>query len=187
MNPLESTDLELLAAWRAGDLTAGEALLERHYAAIHRFFVHKTGSDCEDLIQTTFLGCIEAVDRFRAEASFRTLLFAIAWNTLCKHQRARKRIPDPLDSQREPPAASAPSFGTLLDGRQDIERLRKAMGQLPDDTQVMLELFYWEGMLVHEIAEVLDRPLNTVKTRMSRGRKQLRKELAALQHSTRKG
>jgi DNA-directed RNA polymerase specialized sigma24 family protein len=54
------------------------------------------------------------------------------------------------------------------------------MRRLPDDTQVMLELFYWEAMSVQEIAGVLDRPANTVKTRMRRGRAQLLAELAAL-------
>jgi RNA polymerase sigma factor (sigma-70 family) len=177
MDCSKPTDLELLAAWRAGDLMAGNALLNRHYDAVHRFFSNKIGSDCEDLIQATFLGCIEAIERFRAESSFRTLLFAIAWKKLCRHLRDREPIAEPIDPQAEPLAASAPSLGSRLDTCRDVERLRKAMRRLPEDTQVMLELFYREAMSVQEIARVVERPVNTVKTRMRRGRAQLLAEL----------
>lgn len=173
MNSSKPTDLELLNAWRAGDLAAGDALLSHHYDAVHRFFSNKVGSDCEDLIQATFLGCIEAIDRFRAESSFRTLLFAIAWKKLCRHLRDRSPITEPIDPQAEPLAANEPSFGTQLDACRDVERLRKAMRRLPEDTQVMLDLFYREAMSVQEIARVVERPVNTVKTRMRRGRVQL--------------
>jgi RNA polymerase sigma-70 factor (ECF subfamily) len=171
-------DLDLLIAWRAGDIEAGHALLSRHYDAIYRFFSNRIGDDdCEDLIQSTFLGCVEAIERFRAESSFRTLLFAIAWKRLCRHLRDRPRIAEPMDSKVELPARSAPSFGTQIDVRRDVELMRTAMLRLPEDTQVMLELFYREAMTVREIARVVERPVNTVKTRMRRGRVQLLAEL----------
>jgi RNA polymerase sigma factor (sigma-70 family) len=180
MKSTKQTDLELLTAWQAGDLVAGDALLVRHYDGVHRFFSNRIGRDCEDLIQATFLGCIEAIDRFRAESSFRTLLFAIAWKKLCRHLRDRWRIAKPIDPRVKPIAASGPTLGTRLDAGRDVELLRQAMRRLPDDTQVMLELFYWEAMSVQEIACVVERPENTVKTRMRRGRAQLVAELATL-------
>lgn len=179
MKSSKPTDLELALAWRAGDLAAGDALLERHYDGIRRFFFNKMGSDCEDLIQSTFLGCVEAIERFRAESSFRTLLFAIAWRKLCRYLRDRPQTVEPLDPEDEPPAASAPTAGTRLDAQQEAERLRRAMRQLPPDMQAMLELYYWEAMSVEEIACVLEMPVNTVKTRMRRGRLRLEKELAS--------
>jgi RNA polymerase sigma-70 factor (ECF subfamily) len=180
MKSTQQTDLELLAAWRAGDLAAGDALLVRHYDSVHRFFSNRIGRDCEDLIQATFLGCIEAIDRFRAESSFRTLLFAVAWRKLCRHLRDRGPIVQPLDPVALPLAVNAPTFGTQLDANRDAELLREAMLRLPDDTRMMLELFYWEAMPVQEIACVLERRVGTVKTRMRRGRAQLVAELAAL-------
>ncbi len=180
MKSANQSDLELLTAWQAGDVAAGDTLLVRHYDAVHRFFANKIGRDCEDLIQSTFLGCIEAIERFRAESSFRTLLFAIAWKKLCRHVRDGWRITEPMDPQLIPLVASAPTFGTRLDAGRDAELLRKAMQRLPDDTRVMFELFYWEAMPVQEIACVFERPVNTVKTRMRRGRAQLVAEIAAL-------
>jgi RNA polymerase sigma factor (sigma-70 family) len=186
MHSTTQTDFELLTAWRAGDLVAGDTLLNRHYAAIHRFFSNKidSGSDCEDLIQATFLGCVEAIERFRAESSFRTLLFAIAWKKLCRHLRGRSRIAEPLDPKDQPLATSDPTFGTQLDASRNAELLRNAMHRLPQDTQMMLGLFYWEAMSVQEIACVVERPVNTVKTRMRRGRAQLLEELAMLRGRT---
>lgn len=84
-----TTDVELLEAWRAGDKRAGKRLFERHYDAVHRFFRNKVGSDAPDLVQKTFLGCIESVDRFRGEGSFRSWLFAVAYRQLCKHYRSK--------------------------------------------------------------------------------------------------
>ena len=68
----------LLEAWRAGDAAAGEALFERHFDAIYEFFASKLTIDVGDLVQRTFLGCVEARGRFRGECSFRTFLYAIA-------------------------------------------------------------------------------------------------------------
>ena len=93
------SDAQLLAAWAGGDKAAGEALFERHFEAVARFFRNKLPADAahEDLIQQTFLGCVEARERFRGEASFRSFLFAIAHRQLSKHWRTRSR--DRLDFQ----------------------------------------------------------------------------------------
>jgi hypothetical protein len=63
-------DAELLEAWGAGDKAAGEALFDRHFEAIYRFFQNKVGPGViDDLVQQTFLGCVEAPDRFRGDSS----------------------------------------------------------------------------------------------------------------------
>lgn len=187
MQSKRTTDSELLAAWRAGDREAGDRLFERHYRSILRFFANKAGPDCEDLIQATFLGCLEGIDRFRGDSSFRTLLFAIAWNKLRKHNLDRGRAHAPLHPVDEPPHTSAPTFGTMFAARQEQDLLRVAMLRLPVDTQAMLELYYWEAMPVKEIATVLERTVGAVKTRMKRGREQLERECKALHKSRSRG
>lgn len=177
------SDSELLAAWRAGDRDAGDRLFGRHHRSILRFFASKVGPDCEDLIQATFLGCLEGIDRFRGDSSFRTLLFAIAWNKLRRYNHDRSRVPDcldPADSINVPLPASGPTFGTRMIARQEQACLRAAMLRLPLDTQAMLELHYWEAMPVKEIASVLERTVGAVKTRMKRGREQLERECEAM-------
>ena len=82
-------DFELLDAWRSGDRAAGNTLFERHFDAVCRFFANKVNDNVDDLIQKTFLGCIEGRDRFRKQSSFRTYLFAVAHNILRVHFRTR--------------------------------------------------------------------------------------------------
>ena len=93
------TDFELLDAWRAGDREAGNTLFERYFDAVCRFFTNKVQHNIDDLIQKTFLGCVEGRDRFQKQASFRTYLFAVAHHVLCAHFRERRRGPEsaPID------------------------------------------------------------------------------------------
>lgn len=177
--PSSRTDFELLDAWREGDEGAGALLFERYYSGVARFFLTKIDSDYEDLVQATFLGCLESLEHFRGDASFRTLLYAIARNKLL--QRLRKNFRDQKYTRRWPSSvllrSDAPSSGTLLRVRNQRECLLIGLRALPLDTQVILELFYWEGLSVREVAAVVGVGVNTVKTRMRRGRQQLVLEL----------
>jgi RNA polymerase sigma factor (sigma-70 family) len=175
------TDAELLHAWSDGDRSAGEALFERHFEAVARFFRNKLASDAhhEDLIQQTFLGCVEARDRFRGESSFRSFLFAIAHNQLCKHWRSRSR--DRLDFQTVSAFDIDPSPSAMLARDQDQRKLLIALRRLPLDSQVALELHYWESMTAAEIGDVLGVPLGTAKTRLRRAKQLLEAELRSLE------
>lgn len=178
--PDPTSDRELLRAWKGGDRSAGATLFERHYDSVARFFVNKLGTDCDDVIQATFLGCVEAIERFRGEASFRTLLFAIARNQLYKHLDALTRTRARFDSATVSLAELGPSVVTLMGERREHQLLLTALRRLPVDAQMMLELHYWEGLPVREIAVVFDAPINTVKTRMRRARLRLEQELERL-------
>jgi RNA polymerase sigma-70 factor (ECF subfamily) len=176
MAPPESTDPELLDAWRGGDVRAGNLLFHRHFAALSRFFRNKVDVGVEDLIQGTFLACVEARDRFREAASFRTYLFAIARNLLYAHYRRRARAVDFVQTSVVDLGAS-PS-GPLT-RREETAALLRALRAIPLEYQVVLELTYWEGMKAPEVAAVLEVPANTVRGRLSRARAALREALAA--------
>ncbi len=170
-------DARLLAAWRAGDGGARAALIERHYAGIARFFASRLDGDYEDLIQATFLGCIEAIERFRGDASFRSLLFAIARNKLYKHLRERERDRrrfSPVEATLE---ADAPSAISLVLASCEEQRLFAALLRLSPDTRRLFELHYWGNLTIREIAEDLEMPIGTVKIRMHRARRRIAAEL----------
>lgn len=176
------SDLELLDAWRGGDALAGEVLFERHFESIYRFFCNKVSRDADDLVQETFLGCVGAKERFRQDASFRTFLFAIARKVLLKY---RERWA-PRDEGEEFHASRVAdldlSVTQLVVESEEQALLLRALRRLPLDLQTALELFYWEGLLSREIAEVLELPPGTVRSRLRRGREMLREiidELAA--------
>jgi RNA polymerase sigma-70 factor (ECF subfamily) len=170
-----STDLEYLAAWQAGDRSAGEALIERHYDSIVRFFQSKVGAQADDLVQRTFLGCAEARDRFRGASSFRTFLFAIARNILFEHFRKRSK-----DQARSPDFTVTtiqdlnPGVATNVQARAEHRLLVEGLQRLPVAMQMAIELHYWEGFSVAEIAEIAEVPPGTIKSRLHRGRELVR-------------
>ena len=177
---MPASDEELLAAWRGGDRRAGEALFERHYAPIARFFRNKVSGDASDLIQRTFLALVESRDRFRGDASFRTFLFAVAHNVLGRHYRQRRRDGDRLDFLAVSAHDLAPSPPSVL-ARQGEERLLlAALRRIPLDYQIALELYFWERMTAAELAAVVGVPEGTARTRLRRAKQLLARALADL-------
>lgn len=168
-----ASDEELLQAWRRGDTDAGEALFERHFDAVMRFFRNKLDEGPEELVQKTFLACVESRDRFRGDASFRTFLFAVAHNVLKNHFRSRRRRGVEIDFTAESVWGLAPSPSAIVARHRNHQLLFEALRRIPVEAQVALELHYWEGLTGAEIAQVLDVPLGTAKTRLRRARQLL--------------
>jgi len=177
----EATDVELLHAWRGGDRRAGEQLFERHYAAVARFFRNKLEFGVDDLIQRTFLACVEGRERIRGDASFRTYLFAVARNLLGKHYRGMQRHDARLDFGVTSVHDLAPSPSVVVAEHQQQRLLLEALRRIPLDHQLVLELYYWERLTSAEIARVLDVPHGTARTRLRRARQLLEERMRALQ------
>ncbi|MCB9704942.1 MAG: sigma-70 family RNA polymerase sigma factor [Myxococcales bacterium] len=176
-------DEELLLRWRDGDVGAGEALFERYFDALARFFRSKVNHGVEDLVQQTFVGCIAGVTRLRDAASFRSFLFATAHNTLRATFRAQRRRPEPFDPAVMTARDFAPGPSSLLAQRQEQRLLLEGLRTMPLDAQVLLELFYWEDMTSAEIAEVMGAPHGTIRSRLRRARELLRERLRELSAS----
>lgn len=175
-------DLELFAAWRAGDRDAGGALIERHFDALARFFGSKVGATHQDdLVQRTFLACIEGAAGFRGDNSVRAFLFGIARNLVFEHYRARVR-----DGKHDPDFTAsalvdlAPGLVTAAAARADHARLAAALERIPLEAQILVELYYWEELSIEELAAVLAVPPGTVKSRLHRARTLLREAAEAL-------
>lgn len=172
-----SSDSTLWEAWKHGDRRAGEQLFERYFDAIYRFFEHKIQGDVSDLVQRTFLGCVEARDRFQGASSFRTFLFAIARNELCAFFRSRRRS-DAIDFSVSSIAELGPSPSTIARNRSEREVLLAALHALPVDLQLAIELHYWEGLAGPDLAVILEIPEGTVRSRLRRAIEGLRDRLA---------
>jgi RNA polymerase sigma factor (sigma-70 family) len=175
-------DASLLEAWRLGDRAAGAELFERHYPDVARFFHNKVGDPAQDdLIQETFLGCIEGAVRMRGQAGFRTFLFAIAHHVLANHLRRRGRLNARLSSETDvdeaPAVASGPSPVAAAVHHQEQRSLLEALRRIPLIHQVALELHYWEDLTAAEIGQELGVPIGTAKTRLRDGRAYLEEQL----------
>jgi RNA polymerase sigma factor (sigma-70 family) len=181
----EPSDAQLLERWRAGDEAAGNQLVRRHFDALFRFFRSRVDEGVADLVQQTFLGCVESADRMPDEVEFRPWLFGIARKKLLMQLRAAKRRRKVITGEHEPPdAGRGPSLSAALGDRERRKLLLRALRRLPVDLQLLLELHYWESMGVTELAEVFEIPAGTIKSRLHRAREQLREHVGQLSPSS---
>ncbi len=173
-----ATDFELLDAWAAGDKRAAKLLIDRHFDAVFRFFRNKLGSEgVDDLVQDTFIACIEARERFRREASFRTFVFATARNVLLEHFRKSRRRGDPLDPEVVSVIDLAPGPSTVAVQKAEQRLMLEALRALPLDYQIALELYHWEELSGPELAVVLGISEAALRSRLHRAKLELRKQI----------
>ncbi|MCA9649756.1 MAG: sigma-70 family RNA polymerase sigma factor [Myxococcales bacterium] len=170
-------DIELLEAWRGGDAAAGNTLFGRHFSAVNRFFRSKVEGGVEDLVQATFMACVEGRDRFEGRSSFRAYLFGIARHQLLAWYKGRRREVDP---ERESAADLGVSPSEAVVQREESRLLLRALRSLPLDQQITVELFYWEGLTGNELAQALGVSPHTVRSRLNRARTALREAIERL-------
>jgi RNA polymerase sigma factor (sigma-70 family) len=176
----DRSDGELLAAWQAGDRRAGAALFDRHFRAVARFVRAKVWSEDEvdDLVQTTFVACLEAPARFRGEGSLRGYLLGIAYHKLQKLYAERARRP--IDVEQVSVHDLGPGPSTALARRAEHRLLLAGLRRLPLQFQVVLELSFWEEMTAGAIGAALGEPEGTVRTRLRRAKELLAAQLRRL-------
>lgn len=170
-------DAALLLAWRQGDATAGRELVARHFAAVYRFFANKLGADVDDLVQQTFLAIVEGRDRMR-DSGFRGYLFGTARNRLMKYFRDRGPVGDEWSVDQL--QATQLSIAEGMAQRHEQRLLLRSLRRLPVDLQIAVELAYWEGLTDREVAEILELPIGTFKSRLRKARLLLAESMAAL-------
>jgi len=173
----EASDVELLAAWRGGEPHAGQILFKRHFRRIYRFFETKLAADVDELVQSTFLACTRAKHQFRAESSFLTYLYTIARHELYRVLSERRRDLDRIDFEASSIADLAPTPRTAIAAREDRARLLRCLQKLPVAQQMLLELHYWEGVDIADLAEIFESLEVTIRSRLHRARAALREQM----------
>ncbi len=177
-------DADLLDAWRSGDAAAGEVLFVRNFAAVGRFFRNKVAPDrVADLIQETFIAAVEGRDRIVDSGRFRAYLLSIAYYVFCKYLRESYRRGTNVDFDELSVDALDPTPSALIAKGQEQRLLLEGLRAIPINYQVVLELHYWEGMTTSQIAEVLEIPRGTVRSRLQRARDALEAAMASIGRS----
>lgn len=171
---------QLLTAWRGGDEDAGEALFERYYDSLSRFFRSKAGEQAPDLIQRTFLVLLETQARMREGTTFQAYLFGVARNILLEYYRGKRRDGERFDPAERSVEDMAPTPTTLLAQAHETRLLLQALRRIPVESQMILELYYWENMTAKDIGDVLEIPEGTARTRIRRAKQLLEAQLATL-------
>jgi len=174
------TDAELLSAWRGGQRKAGHELFTRYFESIHRFFRNKIDHEVEDLVQRTFMACVEGRERFEERSTFRTYLYGIARILLLEHYRAKVRGGRMLDADEHSIHDLGAGPSTVVAAKQEQRLLLQALRHIPLEHQILLELYFWEQLPAPRIAEIFDVPENTIRSRIRRGKQLLNLEIEEL-------
>jgi RNA polymerase sigma-70 factor (ECF subfamily) len=173
------------AALHRGDPEALAGLLLRYQNRLYRFLLRllRNPAEAEDLFQQTWLRVAERHRQYNPRQSFEAWLFTVARNLAIDHlRRARPQSLDAPSDEHSPLADQLPSAGPsaleLVLARERAEHVLVALEQLPLPYREILVLRFEEELTLEEIARVVEAPLSTVKTRLSRGLQRMRRQLA---------
>jgi RNA polymerase sigma-70 factor (ECF subfamily) len=186
-------DVALVEKVRGGDVSAYDALVRKYERQVFRIAQHITGNreDAEDVMQDAFLKAYQKIDQFQGNSKFSTWLVRIAVNESL--MRLRKRRTGKMVSIDEDIATEEGSVPRdLADWSPNPEQnynqaelaeiLRKTIQGLPEGFRIVFVLRDVEGLSTEETAETLGLSVPAVKSRLLRGRLQLRERLSRYFH-----
>jgi RNA polymerase sigma factor (sigma-70 family) len=170
-------DKELLARIAGGDLQAFERLYRLYQPRLTRFLTTllKRPQLIEEVLDDTMMVVWQTSGNFRGSSKPSTWIFAIAYR---KAHKAKARWPDPVEEpENDTRLSEEPSPDDELHQQRLRAALMKAMDQLTPDHRAVVDLTYFHGMGYREIAEIVDCPVDTVKTRMFHARRRLKQAM----------
>jgi RNA polymerase sigma-70 factor (ECF subfamily) len=165
--PTMTTDETLILQFQKGSREAFEELFARYRGPLYGFFRRRLNGDqrAEDLMQETFVAVIRARARYEPRALVRTYLYGIAMNLLAAERRRQFRDSPGGQLAPEPATHDAPDA---------VLWIRQALAKLDEAEREILMLREYEQLSYAEIAELVNVPVNTVRSRLFRARMALK-------------
>jgi RNA polymerase sigma-70 factor (ECF subfamily) len=176
-------DAHLIEATLAGQSTAFGQLVTKYQDRLYNAVVHVTGSteDARDVVQDAFVQAYVKLNTFRGGSAFYTWLYRIALNLAISHCRRRRRPTVSIERSREATGSEPvdPGHGPTagLEQHERVTQVRQALASLSDEHRTVLVLREMEECSYDNIADILDLPIGTVRSRLHRARLQLKDEL----------
>jgi RNA polymerase sigma-70 factor (ECF subfamily) len=179
---VEADDRTLIDACLAGQTAAFGEIVRRHqdrlYASVYR--VVGNAEDAQDVVQEAFLLAYQSLDGFKGDALFFTWLYRIAVNAAISLKRKRKPVLSlhgTVGESTDAAPADVSAFsrpGEAMERAEEDARLIAALDRLSPEYRAVLVLKDLEGRKYEEMAELLDVPIGTVRSRLHRARLELR-------------
>ena len=175
-------DSTLIDETLAGHSMAFGTLVEKYQDRLANSVTHVVGSseDARDVVQDAFVQAFVKLNTFKRNSAFYTWLYRIAFNLAISRLR-RKRPTVSIDSARDISGAEPIDSQTGPDGRMEqadrAQRVQQALSCLSEEHRAVLVLREMEDYSYDTIAEILDLPVGTVRSRLHRARMQMRDQL----------
>ncbi|MGD9648240.1 MAG: sigma-70 family RNA polymerase sigma factor [Pirellulales bacterium] len=182
MNDAARVDAELIAAALDGQSLAFGELVCRYQDRLYHALVHLVGSadDARDIAQDAFVQAYVKLESFQGASAFYTWLYRIAMNLAASRFRRQRRqvsVEAARDHAGEEPAALDRGPGERLMQAERVGQVQTALLALSDEHRHVLVLRELEGWSYETIADTLDLPVGTVRSRLHRARIELRTQL----------
>ena len=188
--PDASVDIDLLIKrCLNGDERAWDQIVKRYWRKVFNVAYKFVGrhDEAEDLSQEIFLKIFKSLSTFDRRANFQTWLISVSRNLCIDHYRSvrkeRETIDRDVDAGALTPAASGPSPMATLEQRDRVVLLRQALSALPPTLRTAVVMRDIQEHTYQEIADTLDLPEGTVKSRINRGRTELARQIRKLRGS----
>ena len=155
------------------------AIVNEHADRIYNLALMKCGEEslAQDICQETFIRVYKGLQAFRAESQIGTWIYRIALN-VCHTQMAREikrgRLADPIEYADDVLSSDLGDPVVEVEREVKAETIRKAIASLPEHQATAVSLFYLKEFKYTEVAEIMDLPLNTVKSHLRRAKTRLR-------------
>jgi RNA polymerase sigma-70 factor, ECF subfamily len=186
-----NAESEFIESLKAGDAEAFDIFVNRYSANVYALLFRLTENveEAQDLTQDTFLRALKAIKNFRGESNLKTWLFRIAVNETKNRWRwwKRRKNDSIVSLDAENVFNEMPLSETIADVSENPEtailrrerefQLRKMLRELPQNFREVIILRDIEGLSYDEIAVALSTNVGTIKSRIARGREELRKKL----------
>ena len=169
---------ELFERVKARDVDAFERLYRIYQPRLARFLstLLQRPQLVEEVLDDTMMVVWQTAERFQGKSKLSTWIFAIAYR---KALKARARWPEPVaDDDRDTRVSLEPRPDEELQNQRLHDALVEAMQQLSPEQRAVVDLTYFNGLGYREIADIVDCPVDTVKTRMFHARRRLRGALS---------
>jgi len=175
-------DAQLISETLRGNTERFGQLVRKHQDRLYNTLVRFVG--CRelalDLAQEAFIQALVKLHTFEQNSAFYTWLYRIAFNLAITHLR-RRRPEISVEAVREAggpePVGDGDAPDRQLERNEDARQVHQAIGRLSEEHRAILLLREMEGLCYTEIAEILDLPVGTVRSRLHRARNQLRDRL----------
>jgi len=178
-------DIELVDRTLEGDHAAFEELVLRYQDRLYNAVIQTVGcaNEAHDIVQEAFLSAFSKLSSFQRQASFYTWLFRIAFNAAISQKR-KKRPSLSVDQYREQAGVDPVDRHEAPDARihreEKVQQVQQALDSLQEEHRAILVLREIEGLCYDSIAEILDLPVGTVRSRLHRARGHLKETLEAM-------
>jgi RNA polymerase sigma factor (sigma-70 family) len=170
-------EADLIGRVQRGDLKAYEGLVRLYESVAFRtaFLILHDPHDAADIVQDAFVRAYQSIATFQIDKSFRPWLLRIVTNLSLNRVRSSQRRSDATQRlTRQIEAKTEPSLDLVVVTLEQSERLLQAVAKLATEDQVLISLRYFVDLTENEIAETLQIPIGTVKSRLHRTLTRLR-------------